>query len=325
MTDQVPQGSADQLIAILAAIYRQQGNTELADLLESAEAQFEVLGYDRDNTQISQLSIRVTVERYAAMEPRLADVENGIANKARVAGRNPGTWIEKVEITPTLAPPSPSIESRAAEGGHLWDAGMLRLFLSHVSLHRAAVARLKGELRVYGIDCFVAHVDIEPSREWQLEILRAVASMDAMAALLTSDFHASNWTDQEVGMAIARGVGLLPVRLDVGPYGFMASHQALHGDLSDPPALALAIARALTTNPRTAAAAAEGLTGALENANSFQRAKDIMDLLEVAPVLTYRQLDRITAAITGNDQVEQATRVPQRIESLVERHRARMA
>ncbi len=31
--------------------------------------------------------------------------------------------------------------------------------------------------------------------------------MDALAALLTTDFHDSNWTDQEVGFAIGRGEG----------------------------------------------------------------------------------------------------------------------
>ena len=51
--------------------------------------------------------------------------------------------------------------------------------------------------------------------------------MDALAALMTEDFHKSNWTDQEVGFALGRHVPIIPVRLGQTPYGFLARVQAL--------------------------------------------------------------------------------------------------
>ena len=63
------------------------------------------------------------------------------------------------------------------------------------------------------MSCFVAHVDIHPTKEWQDEIESALSSMDGFVALLTDKFHESDWTDQEVGFALARGVPIIAVRL----------------------------------------------------------------------------------------------------------------
>jgi hypothetical protein len=51
--------------------------------------------------------------------------------------------------------------------------------------------------------------------------------MDGFVALMTADFHDSDWTDQEVGFAFARGVPLIAVRLGKDPYGFIGKFQAL--------------------------------------------------------------------------------------------------
>jgi hypothetical protein len=51
--------------------------------------------------------------------------------------------------------------------------------------------------------------------------------MDALAAIMTEDFHDSNWTDQEVGFALGRHVPVIPLRLGRNPYGFLARIQAL--------------------------------------------------------------------------------------------------
>jgi hypothetical protein len=62
-------------------------------------------------------------------------------------------------------------------------------------------AKLKEELGRFGVSAFVAHEDILATRKWQNEIENAHRSMDAFAALMTDDFHDSDWTDQEAGFA----------------------------------------------------------------------------------------------------------------------------
>src|SRR5207245_411296 len=103
--------------------------------------------------------------------------------------------IGSVTITP-LTSKSTSIGPRPkpadAEVRHIWKDGFFRLFLSHVSAHKVAAAKLKSELQFRGISAFVAHEDIIPSSEWQNEIELALRSMHALAALLTPDFHHSD-------------------------------------------------------------------------------------------------------------------------------------
>jgi TIR domain len=60
-----------------------------------------------------------------------------------------------------------------------WAKGMLWVFISHVGAHRAAAAALQQALLRFGVSCFVAHNDIEPTLEWQNEIENALATCDA--------------------------------------------------------------------------------------------------------------------------------------------------
>jgi hypothetical protein len=83
-----------------------------------------------------------------------------------------------------------------------WRKGMLRLFVAHLAVHRDFAAELQEALLEFGVSCFVAHNDIEPTQEWQTQIETALATCDALVALLHQDFHVSNWTDQEIGFAI---------------------------------------------------------------------------------------------------------------------------
>ncbi len=109
----------------------------------------------------------------------------------------------------------------------IWGDVGFRLFLSHKSEVKKETAALKEGLRLFGISCFVAHEDIHPTKAWQDEIENALASMDGFVALMTEDFHDSDWTDQEVGYAVAQGVPIIAVRLGKDPYGFIGKFQAL--------------------------------------------------------------------------------------------------
>ncbi len=111
----------------------------------------------------------------------------------------------------------------------LWGEGLLRVFISHKAEDKVLAKNIKGSFRVYGIASFVAHEDIVPMHEWQTEIERALFSMDLLVALLTEKFSESNWTDQEIGVAIGREVPVIPVRMGKDPYGFIGKYQAIRG------------------------------------------------------------------------------------------------
>jgi hypothetical protein len=109
-----------------------------------------------------------------------------------------------------------------------WEPEYFRLFITHAATHKEVAHQIKEHLRKCSISCFVAHDDIQPTRDWEDEIVEALRSMDALAALLSSDFHESKWTDQEVGFAVGTGRLVLPLRLGLNPYGFIAKYQGYH-------------------------------------------------------------------------------------------------
>lgn len=88
----------------------------------------------------------------------------------------------------------------------IWENGKLRFFISHRDAHKKKASEFSGQLAPYGISGFVAHDNIESNSVWKDEIMKALQSMDACICYLTPDFHASVWTNQEVGYAIAKGV-----------------------------------------------------------------------------------------------------------------------
>ena len=98
---------------------------------------------------------------------------------------------------------------------------------SHLTENKESATYLKNHLAKYGIDCFVAHEDIEPSKLWQTEIEKALASMDLLCAILTPNFYQSKWCDQEVGIALGRAIPTLSIKKGADPHGFIGKYQAI--------------------------------------------------------------------------------------------------
>lgn len=112
----------------------------------------------------------------------------------------------------------------------IWGDAGFRLFLSHRAQVKKETAELAESLKLYGISAFVAHVQIRPTKVWMDEIEAALATMEMLAALLTSDFHDSEWTDQEIGYALGRNVPVLALSMGVDPKGFVGRFQAAKCD-----------------------------------------------------------------------------------------------
>jgi hypothetical protein len=107
------------------------------------------------------------------------------------------------------------------------DTKGFRLFISHIAAHKDKATRLKTCLAPYGIIGFVAHEDIHPTLEWQIEIERALRTMDAFIAIHTLGFSKSFWTQQEIGFAVACGVKIISFKMGEDPTGFLSKQQAL--------------------------------------------------------------------------------------------------
>ncbi len=132
-----------------------------------------------------------------------------------------------------------------------WEPFHFRLFLSHLSSFKKRTGQLQSALKRYGISAFVAHVDIEPTREWMDEIEAGLYSMDALLAILMPGFKESDWTDQEVGVAVGRGVLVIPVMKGLPPYGFISRYQSLDSHGKTVATVAAEVFRILVKSPKT--------------------------------------------------------------------------
>ncbi|NIP62208.1 MAG: TIR domain-containing protein [Nitrosopumilaceae archaeon] len=106
-------------------------------------------------------------------------------------------------------------------------AKSLRLFLSYSSKDRRIAGKIKNSLEQFQIRVFLAHEDITPTQEWEEEILHNLNNCDIFCPLLTKNFVRSEWTSQELGIAFCKQKFILPLKLDVDPYGFINKIQAL--------------------------------------------------------------------------------------------------
>lgn len=303
-----PKAVAD-VVATLTDICRHQKRLELVEFLEHSHAHFEEIEYDNWNggTTTWALRLEMPVVFFASVQPRLSEIEKELGERLAFLDRlYPNDPLGEVTITPLTSAEMALGQRMAvsdADVRRLWRDDYFRLFLSHLSQQKVQVSDLKTALLEMGISAFVAHEDIEPSLEWQNEISLAMRSMHALAALITADFHASNWTDQEVGWALGRGVPVIAVRLGADPYGFIGKIQALPGTLTDPASLAGNITQALLRSTQAHGHMRRALVEAFENANTYAVAERIRDLVVTVADFSEEEKERLRNACTSNNQV----------------------
>ncbi len=179
----------------------------------------------------------------------------------------------------------------------IWGDDGFRLFISHLASQASYLKQVKEGLASLGISAFIAHYDIKPSREWEDEILNALNSCEALAAVLHTGFHDSPWTDQEVGYALGRGLLVVPVMFGEPPKGFLNRFQAIRdaGALK-PFELAVQLLDCLVGNEQTAGALAPHLVTRFEREQTGTRAESFLQRLERIRPLPESLLERLDRA-----------------------------
>jgi len=200
-----------------------------------------------------------------------------------------------------------------------WRKRMFRLFISHLSSEKALAAQLQEALLTYGISGFVAHNDIEPTLEWQTQIETALATGDSLVALLHPAFHASSWTDQEIGFAMGRRLPVFAVRFGQDPYGFIGRFQGFVGGGKTPAALASELFDAYRKNKQSQKRMGEVLLNLFEDSSSFIAAKANIGYLEHLEVWDSSFVPRLEAAAEANSQISGSWGVLERVQALAKK------
>ena len=196
-----------------------------------------------------------------------------------------------------------------------WKSGYLRLFISHLATDKKRAKELKNALEKYSISGFVAHSDIEPTKEWQNEIEMALRTCDSMVALMVKGFHNSKWTDQEIGLVLGRDLLIIPVRMGEDPYGFIGKFQAI--SFTDISTLSETVFNSLLKNKKTNKKLANSLMYKFENSDSFAEAKNNIGLIEKVEYWDKKLIRRLKKAKENNSQILHSFGVPRRVKSLV--------
>lgn len=317
---------ARQLTAMAQRMAQIRGANPEAALLAQAKASLIETGYDNWNggTEFFTLTLEVPLEAYVRVEPERDRLESSILKRIQDLTRaEGGRAVTQVVISPELE----DIESEALDDGTIvdasppsfWAPGHFRLFISHCSRVRQSAHNLKAALAPYQIAAFVAHDDIEPTKEWEAEIDSALRTMDALAAIITIDFVESKWCDQEVGVAIGRGKLVVPIRAGADPHGFLAKYQGMKAKDQTAESLGEEMLAALLRNDQSASRMTDALIDRLTTVNSWDGARRTLSMLERVSKLNRSQAARLVSTIDLNPEVRDAHGVPNRIGALVAR------
>lgn len=301
-------------------------STELR-IISVGKSEFVEEGYDNWNGDqyFYTLYVDIPIELFVEIEDKIADHEKRVLQEVQSLRRGESsehiTVVTIRSASEILSPEGILSDTRTITPiPEFWEKDRFRLFISHTSSAKEHAFKLKISLIQYYISCFVAHEDIEPTKEWQIEIEKALTSMDAITALITAEFNSSCWCDQEVGFAIGRKRLVIPIRMGHDPYGFFGKYQGLSGKKKNSDQIASEIFTVIAKHNLTKIRMATLLVERLALSNTYAESKGIIDYLERSPVITSEMGKKMQKAIEENDKVRSSYYVPGRIDRLLKRH-----
>ena len=216
----------------VAELLKEGKQTDAYQIFTGGDVASFVVDHDNWNGGIDfyAIEISVDVKTFVALRKRaiIEEVCGQIAEAFNDSMRNTADTVRGVTLVPSST--TTFDERKIAEPSSHWKVGYYKVFISHLSKYKSSASNLKLMLEPYGISAFVAHEDIKPTKEWEVEIEKALFSMNALCAILTPDFNKSSWCDQECGYAFGKNVLTIPIDKGQLPYGMFGKIQAIKSD-----------------------------------------------------------------------------------------------
>jgi len=135
-----------------------------------------------------------------------------------------------IETPEGTAPPAQDASSSLAsviEGVPASEPNVTCAFISYSTKDKLSAVAVRDLMQSYGIECFLAHDDLQVSEEWKERILEELLRCQIFVPLLSKSFRESDWAPQEIGVISGRpGVAIVPLSLDgTVPFGFISNIQ----------------------------------------------------------------------------------------------------
>ena len=300
----------DSLMATLAHLYEQKRKNNLQRILVNAKTEV-IAGYEHDNLDGGidghQLIFTIPEILFYDIFDKIDDIAQELCiglNKVNTSIKDEyfcDVLIEKEDVTHSgwredsgLLLDETHVVPESTQK-RIWQPEMFRLFISHKTEDKMNVSSFKSQMKVYGIDCFVAHEDIEPTTRWADEIENALFSMDACIAIMTPNYHESFWTDHEVGCAYGRHVPVLAARMGKDPYGLIGRFQGLSSTWDELPIKTMKYLLQYTQ-------AKDSYINAINKCDSYDHGNMLALMFPNIKSFTEKQLERLIDAWITNSQ-----------------------
>ncbi len=180
----------------------------------------------------------------------------------------------------------------------------IEIFISHSAKDKKIARKLADELNNYAINTFVAHDDIEVGENWEKTLVGKIKECDLFIALLSKNFHTSQYTDQEVGIAHVIGKPIFPVRIDETiPYGFMSKLQAKKVSAEIDKDEITKLFFTMASKSEVGTVMINNLIEEFCESNSFKNANNTCSLLSQCSSFSDEQINRIAKGFVDNDQI----------------------
>lgn len=186
------------------------------------------------------------------------------------------------------------------------------LFISHWHEEKDVAVELKSTLRILGFQGFVAHEDIEPTREWEDEILRALKTCCALAAITSPGARSSAWVNQEIGAVVIRERPVFSIAHGSAPWGLLYRFQSVRWKRAPPGKTGKAVEReVLEANLPALCKALKGfnllttshLVEGLGASWSFEEARVVVQLIHESGKLEAEQALRLVYLASQNQNI----------------------
>ena len=179
----------------------------------------------------------------------------------------------------------------------------LRIFISYSSKQGKLVGELKYFLEQKGFEVFIAHDDIEGGVKWKGEIIRNLKRCDIFVPIISTDFKNSDWTDQETGIALNENKHIIPLWIDIPPYGFIDEIQGIKINHMEPEAIANVVFMSVVEHSKFGEEMKDFAINTLLDSLTFDQANTRAQSLKNFETFSKEQLHRLIDGTISNDQI----------------------
>jgi hypothetical protein len=265
------------------ALLKAKGEKEILKIFRKDSLRCIQTRHDNWNGGIDfyQVEIAVSPDEYVKLEgrDRIGKIETLITSLLNDASKGDESNVfDGVIIVPSSAVDDSNMEEPITDFSY-WNFGYYNIFISHLTKDKISASNLKAALSDYGISCFVAHEDIEPTKLWATEIENALKTMHCLCAIITPEFSSSKWCDQEVGYALGRNILVIPIRKGCDPYGLLGKIQGVQSNGKSANKLAKEIFHILCANKFSQKTYLKTLAGLLLNSKNSNEASKWLDVI----------------------------------------------